>query len=103
MRYPSKTGPMTAPIVICAAIIIISLITASVSFASSSSRKNALRPAGAEIDMIVTGARISANKSGNSSFEAAVKGECALCFHRELMKINSQNNIKKASQPYPAD
>ena len=103
MRYASQARPIIASKVVSAAMIAISLVTASVSLASGFAQKVALRSPAPAIDMMIIGARISANKYNKITYEAAAKDECVLCFHRELMKTNSRNNIQKAAQPYPAD
>jgi hypothetical protein len=103
MRNLRQTRQIMALPVVLAAIIATLLATTSVSLASGSAEKYTLRLTAPAIDMIITGSRIPTIELGNLPYGAGAKDECLLCFHRDLMKRNSENNIKKAFQPFPAD
>ncbi len=88
-------------------VLAIALVCATGAMASSHtsaiSISEKLRLQNPGIDPIITGTNNGSLKLENLPAATIDKGDCPLCYHRELMKKNLGNGPAGNSQPFPSE
>jgi glucose uptake protein GlcU len=81
----------------------IGMVFSTMVFANSHTNSDNLRLQKMRIDAFITGANKGTSKLEHLPASAIGNNDCALCYHRELMKKNKTRGIDKNAQPFPGE
>ena len=56
-----------------------------------------------ELDMVITGSNKGSHQRDDLSATSINKGDCPLCYHRELLKKSKDGELGENSQLFPGD
>lgn len=80
--------------------VVVSLVSTA-AMAASHIDTHGLRGQNPGVDTFITGANNGSLKLKNLAPGSIDKGDCPLCYHRELLKKNKNSHPKGNQQPYP--
>ena len=89
--------------ILATAILLTTAFASSNILASNHLNHNKMRSGQPGIDPIITGANEGSLKLDNLPAGSLDRGDCPLCFHRDLLKKRSSDNTGEAMQPFPEE
>lgn len=85
------------------AAMLLTVSTTPFTMAASHLDKGAIRSTVLMVDGIITGANNSASAIDKRTTGSVGKTECALCYHRKLMKKQKHIDPSQSLQPFPGE
>jgi len=90
-------------VIIALALFISASFAASASFATTHVTTKSVGEQVPTLDMLITGANKVPQKPGNLAPAIISRGDCVLCYHREMLKLRKDNVADELPQPFPGD